>query len=155
MPRAFARAAEREYHPDSAAGGQKPMSIEQAIRRVVEELVGAWNRGDGASFSRLFAENADYVTASGVRLAGRDQIRNALFTRTPISTEADQVSLVTESVKILGEGVAVILCAWQMGPGGAPQIHESSVRTGFVTVVMQGEGDRWRIIALQNTDTAS
>jgi uncharacterized protein (TIGR02246 family) len=122
------------------------MDIDQAVRRVVEELVGAWNRGDGASFSRLFAENADYVTASGVHLAGRGQIRDALFTRAPVSTESGQVSLVTDSVKVLGPDAAVILCAWQMAPG-------ASVRTGFVTIVMQGGADGWHIVALQNTDT--
>ncbi|HEV8700274.1 MAG TPA: SgcJ/EcaC family oxidoreductase [Candidatus Polarisedimenticolia bacterium] len=131
------------------------MSIEHAIRRVVEELVEAWNRGDGPSFSRLFAENADYVTASGVRLAGRGRIRDALFTRPPASAESGRVSLVTESVKMLGPDAAVILCAWHMDPGHAPEIRESSVRTGFVTLVMQGEADGWRIIALQNTDTTS
>ena len=129
------------------------MSIDQAVRRVVEELVGAWNRGDGASFSRLFAENADYVTASGVRLAGRGQIRDALFTRAPVSTESGQVSLVTDSVKVLGPDAAVILCAWQMAPGDTPQTHEASVRTGFVTIVMQEGADGWHIVALQNTDT--
>ena len=129
------------------------MNIEQTIRRVVEELVEAWNRRDGASFSRLFSENADYVTGSAVRLAGRSQIRDALFTRAPVSTETGPVSFVTQSVKILGPDVAVILCAWQMSPGDAPQNRESGGRTGFVTIVMQGAADGWRIIALQNTDT--
>jgi uncharacterized protein (TIGR02246 family) len=128
------------------------MSIEQAVQRVVEDLVGAWNRRDWASFTRLFAEDADYVTGAGVRLAGCDQIHDALFAREPVSIESDQVSLVTESIKILGPDAAVVLCAWRMGPGDTPKVPRSSVRNGFVSIVMQDAGDGWRIIALQNTD---
>ncbi len=40
-------------------------NIEDGIQVVVDRLVDAWNRRDWASFSRLFAEEADYVTGSG------------------------------------------------------------------------------------------
>jgi uncharacterized protein (TIGR02246 family) len=129
------------------------MSVEQSVKRIVEDLVEAWNRCDGAWFSRLFAENADYVTGTGVRLAGRGQIRDLLFTRAPGSLGSGRVAFVTESIKPLGPDAAVILCAWHMDPGDARPIDESSVRRGVVTIVTQRTGGTWHIIALHNTDS--
>lgn len=130
------------------------MNIEQTIRKLVEQLVEAWNLHDGASFSRLFAPDAYYVTGSGVRLAGRGQIEDALFApSSDTGSDSDQVSLVTESIRILGPDAAVVLCAWRMPPADAAEGHESTVRAGFVTIVMQHTVDRLEIIALQTTDT--
>ena len=128
------------------------MSIERTIQRVVDELIAAWNRRDGASFSQLFAEDADYVTGAGIRLAGRGRIHDALFAHPVVMAEADKVSIVTQSVKIVASDAAVVLCGWQMDPADASQSQESDARTGLVTMVMQRTADGWRIVALQNTD---
>ena len=123
------------------------------VHRVVEELVGAWNRQDGTSFGRLFAEDAHYVTGSGVRLAGRGQIQDLVFGGPPGAVAPGQVSATTESVKMVGTDVAVILCAWHMGSDDVPTAHESIVRSGVMTIVTQRIGGTWQIIALHNTDT--
>ena len=129
------------------------MNAEQAIGNVVENLVDAWNSRDSAAFSRLFAENADYVTGSGVRLSGRGRIRDVLFGSAPSSGDSGLVTVVNESVKVLGSDVAVILCTWRMGPGGSGRLHDSAGRSGLMTIVTQRLGNEWRITTLQNTDT--
>jgi uncharacterized protein (TIGR02246 family) len=128
------------------------MSVKQAIQQLVDELARAWNSQDWASFSRLFAEDADYVTGSGVRLAGRGPIHRGLSTRALDSFDSGQVSLVIESIKILGPDAVVILCAWRMGRGDASHAHDSAGRAGLITIVTQRAGGTWRIVALQNTD---
>jgi uncharacterized protein (TIGR02246 family) len=128
------------------------MSVEQAIQQLVDELARAWNSQDWVSFSRLFAENADYVTGSGVRLSGRGAIHQGLSTRALDSFDSGRVSLVIESIKTLGPDAAVILCAWQMGRGDESKAHDSAGRAGFITIVTQRAGGTWRIVALQNTD---
>ena len=127
--------------------------LDNTIARLVDDLADTWNRRDGASFGRLFAENADYVTGSGVRLTGRGQIRDALFTRAegPVNYP---ISIVTQSLNMLGPDAAVMLCAWQIGSGDASGIDASPARSGFVTIVAQRARDGWQIIALQNTDRA-
>ena len=85
--------------------------LDNAIARLVDDLADTWNRRDGASFGRLFAENADYVTGSGVRLTGRGQIREALFTRAEGPVNSGPISIVTQSLNMLGPDAAVILCA--------------------------------------------
>jgi uncharacterized protein (TIGR02246 family) len=131
------------------------MSTEQAIKHLIDELVETWNSRDGASFSRLFAENADYVTGSGVRLAGRRSIHDALIAGAPGSVDPGQVAMVTESIRFLGPDVAVVLCAWRMRPAHAGQTATSAGRAGLMTIVTQRAGNMWRIVALQNTDARS
>ena len=118
------------------------MRAEPAIRELVDELIRAWNSRDWVSFSRLFAEEADYVTGSGVRLAGRSSIHDALFTR---DVDHGQVTVAIESIRILAADAAVILCTWRMG--------SPTTRVGVMTLVTQHRGDTWQIITLQNTDT--
>ena len=128
------------------------MNAEQAAQQLVDELVQAWNSRDGAAFSRLFAESADYVTGAGLRLAGRGQILEALFGSATKNTDSGAVSVVTQSVKVLGPDATVVLCTWRMGPGGSPQERDPAGRSGLMTMVMQRAGHAWRIILLQNTD---
>jgi uncharacterized protein (TIGR02246 family) len=42
---------------------------------LVNGFVAAWNSHDAAAFGKLFAADADWVTASGLRLRGRDKIQ--------------------------------------------------------------------------------
>jgi uncharacterized protein (TIGR02246 family) len=122
------------------------MSAARGIQQVVEALAGAWNSRDWDAFGRLFAEDADYVTGAGVHLAGRTRIRDTLKTRAADTIESDQVTLTTESTRMLGPDAAVVLCAWRLGA-------EPVDRAGLLTVVMQHADEGWRIIALHNTDT--
>jgi uncharacterized protein (TIGR02246 family) len=115
---------------------------ESAIRDLVDALVGAWSSRDGAAFSRLFAEDADYVTAAGVRLAGPVAIRAALFNP---DLDNPPVTVTIESIRAPGKDAAVILCSWRMGGDG---------RAGWMTIAAQRRDGRWQIIALQNTDVA-
>ena len=122
------------------------MNAEQAIEKLVANLVQAWNTQDAPAFCRLFDENANYVTGSGVRLAGRASINDTLFASAPSPVDVGPVELVTTSIKVLEPHVAVILCTWRMGVG-APG------RSGCMTIVAQPAGTEWHILLLQNTDT--
>jgi uncharacterized protein (TIGR02246 family) len=128
------------------------MGIDESLQRLVERLVKTWNDRDWASFSQLFADNAHYVTGAGVCLAGRQRIHDNFVTRVPASAEAERVSLVMQSIHLLGTDAAVLLCSWRMGFGTSGEDRESIVRDGVATIVVERAGESWRIIVLQNTD---
>jgi uncharacterized protein (TIGR02246 family) len=127
------------------------MNGEHTVGDVLEKLVDAWNRRDWLSFSRLFAEDADYVTGAGLRLAGRNRIRDDLSSRSEIPSAHGQVTLVTESLRILQRDVAVILCRWQMGTDSG-QTDGLRIRAGLLMIVIENSDEGWRIVALHNTD---
>ena len=119
--------------------------IDHSIQMVVDDLVDAWNRHDWDAFSRLFMVDADYVTGTGIRLAGRRRIHEELSTRAHDPVMSDHVFLVTQSVKAVGQDAAVVLAQWRL----------SDTRSGLLTIVMQRAEETWHIVALQNTDTTS
>jgi uncharacterized protein (TIGR02246 family) len=131
------------------------MGIDESLQRLVERLVTTWNDRDWASFSQLFADNADYVTGSGVCLPGRQRIHDHFVTRVPAPAEAERVSLVMQAIHLLGTDAAVLLCSWRMGFGDSGENRGSIVRDGVATIVVERAGESWRIIALQNTDKAA
>ena len=53
---------------------------ENAIRRIHQQVIDAWNGGDGGAFAAApFTDEADFVTWEGTHLKGRQEI--ALFTQ--------------------------------------------------------------------------
>jgi len=130
------------------------MGAEDPVRSVIHDLVDAWNRQDWSSFSRLFAQDADYVTGAGVRLAGRRSIHEDLSSRTAEAAAAGPVSLAVHSLKLARPDVAVALCQWQMGEGGTGVTGPVAARAGLLTIVLLAERDEWRIIAMHNTDSS-
>jgi uncharacterized protein (TIGR02246 family) len=131
------------------------MDIDESLQRLVERLAKTWNDRDWASFSQLFADDAHYVTGAGVCLPGRQRIHDNFVTRVPAPAEAERVSLVMQSIHLLGTDAAVLLCSWRMGSGNSWEEGESIVRDGVATIVVKRSGESWRIIALQNTDKAA
>lgn len=119
------------------------MEIDPTIQDLIDELAGAWNLRDGPAFGRLFAEDADYVTGAGIRLAGRHRILGILSEQAGPSVTNQEVSLAAESVKLLPAGIAVVLCSWRMS---------AEARSGLLTMVIRRDVEGWRILALHNTD---
>lgn len=48
-----------------------------AILELLSEMKAAWARGDGAGYAAACADDARYVTASGLRIVGRQAIAEA------------------------------------------------------------------------------
>jgi uncharacterized protein (TIGR02246 family) len=127
------------------------MDVDRSIQELIDNLADAWNRLDWPAFGRLFAEDADYVTGAGIRLAGRAQIVDVLSRQAALSVPGQDVSLAAESVKLLPSEIAVVLCSWRMGAKeGTDAI--GGARAGLLTMVMRSNEAGWRIIALHNTD---
>jgi uncharacterized protein (TIGR02246 family) len=118
------------------------MEIDPTIQDLIDELAGVWNLRDGPAFGRLFAEDADYVTGAGIRLAGRHRILGVLTGQAGPSGTNQEVSLAAESVKLLPAGIAVVLCSWRMS---------AEARSGLLTMVIRRDMEGWRILALHNT----
>ena len=120
--------------------------IENSIRKVVDELVHAWNCGDLDAFVRLFAHDATYVTATGARLEGRALIRRALGSKPSNPSAPPQVSILELDVRALSPDVAAALVRWSM---------DADNRAGLFTLVTTATPEGWRIVVLHNTDGAA
>lgn len=113
------------------------MNPEASVRDVLELLVDAWNRGDGASFASLFTENADYVTGDGEWLRGP-----AIETVVPTIGTPARVSIQGQASIRREAGMATAVFRWAT--------VDSS--RGVTSCVLLQQGDGGLIDRLQNTD---
>jgi uncharacterized protein (TIGR02246 family) len=53
------------------------LTDEAAIRRILQQMVDAWKRGDGAAYAAVFTEDADYIAFNGTHFKGREEIASS------------------------------------------------------------------------------
>ena len=122
---------------------------ETAIRENVKQLETGWNTKSGATFSKPFAEDADYVVINGMHIKGREaiaaghqQIFDTIYKDTTLALEVKQI-------RFLRPDVAVVhVSGHRNGPG--KELHG-----GMLTLVMTKEQQGWTIAAFQNTAVAA
>ena len=115
-------------------------------------LVDAWQRGDGTAYGLLFAEDAQYVTAPGERLQGRQSIADShqrifdtIFKGTKLGRGYPVRYRSVTSDLVLVEGSGAVLF-----PGEA---EESVPPNGLMTMLVAKEKGAWQIVSFQNTPT--
>jgi uncharacterized protein (TIGR02246 family) len=122
--------------------------VEQ-IARLYESF---WNRHDIDGISKLFAEDADFVNASGEWWRSRKAIKEALQASHAAALKNSRIAIQENFVHMLGLGAAVLRSTWtltgQLGPDG----QTLTPRHGILTHVLQNQGGVWMIVASQNTN---
>lgn len=86
------------------------MAEDGEIRELLRQLMQAWSAGDATAWASLFTPDADFVTFSGINLAGRDGIEaahRALFSG-PMRGSA-LTGFDTGKVRFLHPDVAVVV----------------------------------------------
>lgn len=122
---------------------------ETSVRALYEQLMDAWNRGDGTSFAAVFAGDGDLVAFDGTHLRGREEIaasHQELFDRWMKGTR-----LVggVERLRFLSPDVAVVHALGNTiaRRRSSPSRERASIQT---IVVVRGS-DGWCIAAFHNT----
>lgn len=119
-----------------------------AIESVIEALVEAWRKGDGAAWGDCFTQDADFTTWFGLRLTGRDSIASGhqeIFD----TFYADTVyNLKVEYVRFLGDDVALVALAGSIVGSGEDEPH---VPQTVPLAVMVKSATDWKVAAFQNT----
>jgi len=145
--------------PEASAGKINSMvatTDEIAIRKIIEDEIAAWNRGDAAAYSRQFAADGTFTNIRGQFFVGHEAflkqhevIFQGIFRNT--TSQQDIVSL-----KFIGSDVAVIETLTSVtgmaetAPGTAPD-SKGRLRTRLLQVVAR-RGAEWWIVAYHNVD---
>jgi len=123
-------------------------NAEQVAIRIVGQLERAWNAGDGDSWGRLFAEDADFVTVRGEYLRGREAItqgHQAIF-RTIYQGSTNQYELLR--TRALGDGAIVAHVRARLVVTDGPMAGEHHA---VLSLVLATSGAGWQIVSLHNT----
>jgi uncharacterized protein (TIGR02246 family) len=123
---------------------------EAAIHELLRTMTDAWARGDGAGYAAGCAADARYVTASGIRIVGRQAIAEShqrVFdsalrgTRLGVDDSVELQPIAPNVVLVHASGTIVF-----------PGENEQRVRTtGMLTMVAVNDGDGWRFVSFSNT----
>jgi uncharacterized protein (TIGR02246 family) len=117
-----------------------------AIGVLLDEMVDAWDRGDGASYAAAFTADASYITYVGTVYHGGAEIGRAHQALFDSFLKGTRLASQTTSIRFYGADAAVVLTrgdTYKKNPGKLRKVQT-------FTVVRQGDG-RWKIAAFQNT----
>jgi uncharacterized protein (TIGR02246 family) len=122
---------------------------EAAVRDLYQQLIDGWNRGSGAAFAAVFAEDGDLVAYDGTRFRGRQQIapfHQELFDKW---MQGSRLVGQVEDVRFLSRDVAVMHAVGGTVMRG--KTEPSPERDSIQTLVATRQGGEWRLAAFQNT----
>ena len=120
---------------------------DEALRALVATYTAAWNRGDGAGFASVFADDADFTSIRFDRAhgradiaAGHQRIFDTLYRDTELRAHV-------ERIRYVGPDVAVVDVDGQLfNAAGVPLAQRQS----HALAVAQRFAEGWRIVAFQN-----
>jgi uncharacterized protein (TIGR02246 family) len=127
---------------------------EAAINRLLLRMREAWARGDGAQYASIFAEDARYVSATGTRSVGPEQIAashqqifDSFFAGTQLGNSYPvELQPVAPGVVVI-HATGAVLFPGERERGVSPN--------GLLTMVTVATDDGWRIASFANTPTGT
>ncbi|MGI8859366.1 MAG: SgcJ/EcaC family oxidoreductase [Rubrobacteraceae bacterium] len=122
---------------------------EAAVRGLYKQLMEGWNRGSGAEFAAVFAEDGDLVAFDGTHFEGRQEI--ATFHQELFDKWMKGTRLVgrVKDVRFLSSDVALMHAVGGTVMRG--KAEPSPERDSIQTLVAVRRGGEWRLAAFQNT----
>ena len=115
---------------------------------VATRFAEAWNAHDAAALGRLLVADADWVTASGLRLHGRTKIQDYLAKEHSTWARATTMRVVSIHVRALSAGAASVFFEWEIVTTSDASPAAGARRGNNLFVVSRSSGD-WQIVAGQ------
>lgn len=130
-----------------APAASRSMSLTPVPASLIKSFVAAWNAHNPVAFGHLMATDADWVTASGVRLKGRAQIQAFLAEEHDTWARITTMKSLSSHVRPLNGTTAIVMFEWEIttpSTDGAPPMAARG--NNLFVAVQDGE---WRIVAGQ------
>ena len=117
---------------------------------LVTRYFAAWNAHAPEAFAKLFAPDADWVTASGSRIHGRENIRAYLSEEHAGWAKHTRMKCFNVLVRSVNSGTANIFFEWEIS-GTAEGDAATPARRGNILLVATSSGpdSDWTIVAGQ------
>jgi len=126
----------------TAQGSPGPASL-------ATRFVDAWNEHDRAGFAALLAADADWVTASGVRLRGREAIVDFLADEHAGWARHTRMRVTDLHVRTVNVSTAAIFFEWEITDASDSTGAGPSARRGNNLFIVARAGPTWTIVAGQ------
>ena len=124
---------------------------EAAIKDVIAVQERAFNTKDPELFARPWRERSWGVSVTGVEAEGREAIRRAAEVGFAGFLADQYATYATGPVELLGEDAAIVHVYARATDADGTPIDPDVDHTMIALYVLAREGDRWQIVARQNT----
>ena len=121
---------------------------EAAIRRLLDQLIEAWDRGDAEAFSARYRDDGTFTNVFGTFHFGRDEFarRHAevfagFLKSTSIAMTIRKLRLVRPDVAVIDLDVAYK--GFQAWPPGVTPAPDSGLHASLLMVLVKADGDWW------------
>ena len=129
---------------------------ETAIRKLIQDEVVAWNRGDATAYSRQFATDGRFTNIRGQFFTGYDAFLNqhevvfqGIFKNSTLQQDIVSLEFVGPDVVVV-ETLNSVSGMPATSPGTAAD-SKGRLRTRLLQVVARQDGE-WKIVAYHNVD---
>lgn len=124
----------------SVAGDKAGPGDEQALQEQNEAFVAAFNKGDIKAVAEAYAPDADFLSAQGQRVKGRDALEK-YFARGFAESKGLELKHSDSSIRFLKPDVAIADGTWEIT--GRPQGNPA--RGHYTAILMKRDG-QWLIV---------
>ena len=126
-------------------------ATEAAIADVLQARRAAWNAGDLEGYRKLLTEDADVVSATGRKSAGRDAViaLSAEQKRQPSYKGATITATEIHSIRLVRPAVAMVDATYRMTDVRIPVDSEPKPVEGSILFVMVKQDGAWRIASIR------
>jgi uncharacterized protein (TIGR02246 family) len=125
---------------------------DQAIRRLVDDFLSAWNRHDMRAFATLYRDDADFVNVYGMHWRSAAEIAEQHRALHETIFSASRLTASRVDLKFLRPDVATAHVFWDLSGLVRPDGEAAPDRRGVLTHVLVRDGSNWKIAATHNTD---
>lgn len=129
---------------------------ETAIRKLIQDEVAAWNRGDATAYSRQFATDGRFTNIRGQFFTGYDAFLNqhevvfqGIFKNSTLQQDIVSLEFIGPDVVVV-ETLNSVSGMPATSPGTAAD-SKGRLRTRLLQVVARQDGE-WKIVAYHNVD---
>jgi uncharacterized protein (TIGR02246 family) len=126
-----------------------PTIDEQALHSLYQQLIDAWNSGDGQAYGAVFTEDASYVDVTGTNTQGRQAISASHQHMFQTFLKGSQLVATITSIRFLRPDVALLHVRGETRLAG--QVEPAPDRATIETAIAVKEQGKWLFAALQNT----
>jgi uncharacterized protein (TIGR02246 family) len=114
-----------------------------AIRKVIDDFVGAFNRHDAHGWAMPFGEDGDFTNVSGLTLRGQNKVEERFKGLFAAPLKDAHRTATVRHLRLVRPDVAAVDAEWALVGSRAADGSENPVRKGIFTWVMVKPEGRW------------
>lgn len=121
---------------------------ERLLRDIVAQLEASWNNGDSVAWSRLFADDADFIHILGGHFYGREAIEQGHRLIFDTVYKGSVNNLQVEKIRFVGSDAAIVFAFGTLKVNNPAMPAHLYARP---TLIAQRRAGQWEIVTFQNT----